>query len=493
MTKKLFTFFTLFCLSIFASAQSIEDKLVDRLVEYTSIYTQSEYDVDEVPSTEQQRVLATILAEELIRLGVSEEDIDIDEHSILTATIKGNVENAPTVFISAHLDTSPDLDLQGKAPIPVVHDYEGGDLKINDELTLTQEKNEFLKDAVGGKVITSDGTTLLGGDDKAGMAVVMTLAETFLQDPNIPHGDIRIIFTPDEEVGNSTKYLTKEKINADFGLVLDSHGFGRIVVENFNATDFTYTVTTPPAGHPGYSSNVPALNIANDFVARFPEELAAFNSSGKQGYIGYHKVQKISDTEYKVYGRLRSFELNEMSKYKNKLKQWATKTAEKYGMGYTEIYNGNTIKDGGTAAPVAVLNIRDSYFNSKEVLKNYPTNYNLLVKAYETAGVEMRAESGRGGSDAGDITYLGIPTYNMFAGSHNEHSQDEWVSSKQMLASYNVALNYLTLMGGKDREQMLEEGHFNSEPITPIKALDFLIKSISRKIANQYGNSLSNQ
>ena len=490
--KKLFTIPALLCLSVFLSAQSIEDKLVDRLVEYASIYTQSEYDVDTVPSTEEQRVLATILAEELIRLGISEDDVNIDEHSILTATIKGNVRNAPTVFISAHLDTSPDLDLQGKAPIPVVHDYYGGNLKINDDLTLTQEKNEFLKDAVGGKVITSDGTTLLGGDDKAGMAVVMTLAETFLQNPSIPHGDIRIIFTPDEEIGNSTKYLTKEKINADFGLVLDSHGFGRIVVENFNATDFTYTVKTPPAGHPGYSSNVPALNIANDFVARFPEDLAAFNSSGKEGYIGYHKVQKQNDNEYIVYGRLRSFDLNEMSRYKNKLKKWAKKTAKKYDMDYTEINNGDTISNGGGGAAAAVLNIKDSYFNSKEVLKNYPTNYKLIVKAYENAGVQMRAESGRGGSDAGDITYLGIPTYNMFAGSHNEHSQDEWVSSKQMLASYNVALNYLKFMGEQDRDTLIQEGQGYNEVITPVKSLDFLIKSIYNKVSNKYGNSFSN-
>ena len=491
MTKKLFTFFTLFCLSVFASAQSIEDKLVDRLVEYASIYTQSEYDVDAVPSTEEQRVLATILAEELIRLGISEDDVDIDEHSILTATIKGNIKNAPTVFISAHLDTSPDLDLQGKAPIPVVHDYYGGNLKINDNLTLTQEKNEFLKDAVGGKVITSDGTTLLGGDDKAGMAVVMTLAETFLQNPNIPHGDIRVIFTPDEEIGNSTKYLTKEKINADFGLVLDSHGFGRIVVENFNATDFTYTVKTPPAGHPGYSSNVPALNIANDFVARFPEDLAAFNSSGKDGYIGYHKVQKQNDNEYIVYGRLRSFELKEMQKYKNKLEKWASQTARKYHMDFTDIKNGDTVTNGGNGAALAVLNMKDSYFNSKEVLKNYPTNYKLIVKAYENAGVQMRAESGRGGSDAGDITYLGIPTYNMFAGSHNEHSQDEWVSSKQMLASYNVALNYLKLMGVQDRDEMLSEGNPDYVPQTPQLNQEMLDKT-SQKIIKKYGNSLSN-
>ena len=215
--KKLFTFLTLICLTAFVHAQNIEDKLVDRLVEYASIYTQSEYDVDEVPSSQCQFGLALVLADELKSLGA--QDVKVDEHSYVYATIKGNVENAPTLFLSAHLDTSPDLDLQGKTPVPVVHEYNGGDLQIREGLVLTPEKNEFLADAAGGKVITSDGNTLLGGDDKAGMSVVMTIAETLLTNPSIQHGDVRIIFTPDEEIGNSTKYLTKKSIAADFGLV----------------------------------------------------------------------------------------------------------------------------------------------------------------------------------------------------------------------------------------------------------------------------------
>lgn len=492
MIKKYFTFSILFCLSIFVSAQTIEDKLVDRLVEYASIYTQSEYDKDNVPSSDQQRSLAALLAEELTNLGA--QDVYVDEHSYVYGTITGNVQNAPTLFLSAHLDTSPDLDLQGKAPIPVVHEYNGGDLQINENLILTEDKNQFLTAAAGGKVITSDGTTLLGGDDKAGMAVIMTIAETLTQNPNIPHGDIRIIFTPDEEIGNSTKYLTKENIAADFGLVIDSHGFGRIVVENFNATDFTFTVKTPSAGHPGYSSNVPPLNIATNFISKFPEALASYNSSGKDGYLSYHKTKAVSANEFVVYGRIRSFELNEMELYKKMVLSWAKETARQYNMECVTVINNEKSSNSDEMFGIT-LELKDSYFNSKNVLENYPTNFALIEKAYEMAGITMFAESGRGGSDAGDITYLGIPTYNIFGGSHNEHSADEWVSSKQMLASYNVALNYIKLMAIQNREQMLNEGQQEIKEFSTNKLVERLNKRINDTLNDteiKYGNPFSN-
>ncbi len=486
MIKKCFTFSVLFCLSAFTYAQSIEDKLVDRLVEYASINTQSEYDIDEVPSSGKQKVLAALLAEELMSFGL--QDVYVDEHSYVYATIKGNVKNAPSLFLSAHLDTSPDLDLQGKAPIPVVHEYNGGDLQINESLTLTEDKNQFLHDAAGGKVITSDGTTLLGGDDKAGMSVVMTIAETLTQNPNIPHGDIRIIFTPDEEIGNSTKYLNKEKIATDFGLVLDSHGFGRIVVENFNATDFTFTVKTASAGHPGYSSNVPALNIVTYFTSKFPEALASYNSSGKDGYLSYHKIKEVSSNEYVVYGRIRSFESDEMRIYKKMLLNWAQSTAKQYNMEYNTIVNGEIIGNSQSAFGIT-LELKDSYFNAKKILKKYSRNSDLIEKAYDIAGVKMCAESGRGGSDACDITYMGVPTYNMFAGSHNEHSADEWVSSKQMLASYNVTLEYIKLMGQQERAMMLNQA------LREAKASNGISKQINDTIndlKNRYGDPFIN-
>lgn len=489
MIKKYFAFSILFCLSAFVYAQSIEGKLVDRLVDYASIYTQSDYNGEEVPSSKYQFGFAYILADELENMGAK--NVSVDDHSYVYATIPGNAKNAPTLLLSAHLDTTPDLDLQGKIPTPVVHEYDGGDLIINKKLNLvlTEKENEFLPLAIGGKVITSDGTTLLGADDKAGISIIMTLAETLATNPDIKHGDIRIVFSPDEEIGNSTKYLTKEKLAADFGLVLDSHGFGRIVVENFNATDFTFTVKTSSTGHPGYSSNVPPLNIATNFISQFPEALASYNSSGRDGYLSYYKTKSISPNEYAVYGRIRSFELNEMEIYKKLLINWAKKTAKEYDLEYVSIINGE--KFGNTLSTIGItLELKDSYANAKEILKNYPANYNLIERAYEMAGVKIRPESGRGGSDACDITYMGIPTYNMFTGSHNEHSQDEWASSKQMLASYNVALNYIKLIAAQDRNAMLNEHDANTSPELDIS--DELLDNIHKQILKQYGNSFSN-
>lgn len=507
--KKYFTFLTLLCLSVFTFAQNIEDKLVDRLKEYAEVYTCSSYDSDEFPSTDTQRVLAALLAEELVSFGIPEEDVKVDDNSYVYATIKGNVENAPTVFLSAHLDTTPDAEFNTKAPEVKIHNYNGGNLVINQELgiVLTEQSNEFLHDAIGGKVITSDGETLLGGDDRAGMAIVMTLAETFTKNPNIPHGDIRIIFTPDEEIGNSTKYLTKENIKADFGLVLDSHGFGRIVVENFNAADFSF-YAKGISGFPGRNPLPTPLDIVLNFAANFPQEKAAYKSSGMEGYISLHSVKDVDDGVM-VRGRLRSFDLGEMAEYKDLVQQLADKTAQKAindyitakeenpdyrdikDLKYVTVINGVASGTYEKSDPVVILTMNDSYFNAKEILNKYPTNYNLIVKAYEIAGVRMYPESSRGGSDACDITYMGVPTYNIFTGSHNEHSRDEWVSSKQMLSSYNVAYNYLTLMAQQNRKDLLKEKDPEIK-ITPIKALDFFIKNIYEKISNKYGDTISN-
>ena len=509
MTKKLFTFLTLICLSVFLSAQSIEDKLVDRLKEYAQINTQSESDVDTVPSTRKQCGLAALLVDELRLMGLPEENMELDAsdtgHCIVYATIKGNVKTAPTVFISAHLDTYPLEPMEGH-PVVVIHDYEGGDIVINEEhpeLTLTQDKDEFLKDAVGGKVITSDGNTILGGDDKAGMAVVMTLAETFIQNPSIPHGDIRIIFTPDEEVGNSTTYLTKESIGADFGLVIDSHGFGRLLVGNFNAANFTFDVRGL-AGFDAYNGMPSPYRVASNFTANFPKELAAYRTSGLEGYVDHHDLGKVNESANQVVvkGRLRSFTLEELNEYKEMVAAWAKATAddaisdykkEKHNMKYITVINGVADGEYNEGDLAIIFTMKDSYYNAKYVLDRYPTNFRLIQNAFNAAGVTMMPEQGRGGSDAGDITYLGIPTYNLFDGSHNEHSKNEWVSSKQMLASYNVAYNYLTAMGGQDKNRMLQEGEELNETITPIKSLDFLIKSIYKKLTGRYGNSLSNQ
>ena len=508
MTRKLLTFLTLISLSVFLSAQTLEDKLVNRLKRYALEYTCSSYDGEGVPSTCGQTVLAKKLKQELRDMGI--EDAEVDDHSYVYATIKGNVKNAPAVFLSAHLDTTPDAEFNTKEPMIHVYNYNGGDLVINRELglILTEENTEFLSEAKGGKIITSNGETLLGGDDKAGMAIVMTLAETFAKNPNLPHGDIRIIFTPDEEIGNSTSYLSKENIKADFGLVLDSHGFGRIVVENFNATDFSLYVKGV-SGFPGRNPLPTPLDIILDFASNFPQEKAAYKSSGMEGYISLHSVKNIDDG-IMARGRLRSFDLAEMAEYKKLVKQLAYKTAQKAQNDYTKAKEKNpdykNIKDlkyitviNGVESeaysdkdPVVILTMKDSYFNAKEVLNKYPTFYKLIEESYAKVGVKMYPESSRGGSDACDITYMGVPTYNIFTGAHNEHRRDEWVSSKQMVASYNVVYEDLIAMGQQDRTKMLQEGQEHGEVINPAQLITPNFQDIYQQISDKYATALSN-
>ena len=227
-----------------------------------------------------------------------------------------------------------------------------------------------------------------------------------------------------------------------------------------------------------------------------------------EGYISLHSVKDVDDGVM-VRGRLRSFDLGEMAEYKDLLQKLADKTAQKAindyitakeenpeyrdikDLKYVTVINGVASGTYEKGDPVVILTMNDSYFNAKEILNKYPTNYNLIVKAYEMAGVRMYPESSRGGSDACDITYMGVPTYNIFTGSHNEHSRDEWVSSKQMLSSYNVAYNYLTLMAQQNRKDLLKEKDPEIK-ITPIKALDSFIKNVYQKMSNKYGNTISN-
>ena len=501
MIKKYFTFSILFCLSVFVSAQSIEDKLLNRFSKYVNIYTQSEEDVDKVPSTDCQFDLAFALRDELISLGLDERNVRVDGHSYLYATIRGNVQDAPVLFLSAHLDTTPEKDLCGRVPTINVHDYQGGDLQINDKLILTPETDQTLAAGVGSKVITSDGTTLLGADDKAGIAIVMTVVETLLENPNIPHGDIRIIFTPDEEIGNSTRYLTRENIGADFGLVVDSHGFGRLLVGNFNATDFTFFVRGLSSGHSGYNSIPSPYRIGANFIANFPRERAAYNSRGMEGYIDHHK-QIFTENTYTVKGRLRSFDLyGELKDYKDSVLQWASDVAQEAMEKYREkneelkfitIINGEASGEYTDDDYVIILTMNDSYFNAKYVLEKYPTNFNLLQEAYNIAGVEMHPESGRGGSDAGDITYLGIPTYNLFDGSDNEHDYKEYVVLDGMAASYNVIVEYIQLLARQDRVTMLREGNPRYNPAIPNIEMK-RIERIQQELLQNYGNTLINR
>ena len=399
-------------------------------VRYAKINTQSEYDAKTSPTSEGQKTFAKLLAQELKDMGAS--DVRVDENYYVFAQIPATVKYAPVILLSSHMDTTPDEDLKGRNPVPVVHNYNGGELKINNDYTLTPQEDTYLASAAGGKVITSDGATLIGGDDKAGIAAIMSVAEELIKNKKIKHGTVKVIFTTDEEIGDGTKHLTKDKIAADYGLVLDGRGFGRLATENFNAADFRITVKAPPAGHPGAQTLPSAAFMKDDILQLFPRDLRPYTTKDTQGYASYYKVEDTGTT-CTIFGRIREHDLNAFEHLKDMVSNITA---------YYDNYIRAKYKEHAQYLSIS-LEINDNYRNSKEILKNYPDNYNILLAAYQKAGVTPKLEAARGGSDANEITYMGIPTYNLFAGFHNEHSPKEWVSSVHMQGAFNVVLKYI--------------------------------------------------
>lgn len=414
----------------FSYAQTVQDILISRVVKYTAINTQSDYDGKTSPTTEGQKNFAKMLSMELKEIGLS--NVRVDENSYVYAEVPGNVKYAPVIFLSAHMDTTPDEDLKGRNPIPVIHNYIGGTLKINNQLFLTTDKELYLASAAGGKIITSDGETLIGGDDKAGITIAVTAAQELLKNKKLKHGTVKLIFTTDEEIGNGTKYLTKETISADYGIVLDGRGYGRLVTENFNAADFTINIKAPPAGHPGSQTMPSAAYMKDDILQLFPKDLRPYTTAGTQGYASYYKIEE-SGTECKIHGRIREHDINAFEA----LKAMVTNITSYYSN-----YLNAKYKDNAHEMRIT-LKIADAYKNSKEILKQYPQNFDILMQAYNKAGVKPKLEAARGGSDANEITYMGIPSYNLFAGYHNDHSPKEWISSIHMEGSLKVVLNYI--------------------------------------------------
>ena len=409
---------------------SLQQALTERFVRYAKINTQSEYDAKTSPTSEGQKTLAKLLAQELKDMGAS--NVRVDENDYVFAEIPATVKYAPVIFLSSHMDTTPDEDLKGKNPKPVVHDYKGGDLKINNDYTLNTTDDTYLASAAGGNVITSDGTTIIGGDDKAGVSVIMTIAEQLIKNKKIKHGTVKIIFTTDEEIGDGTKHLTKDKIAADYGLVLDGRGFGRLATENFNAADFKITIKAPPAGHPGAQTLPSAAFMKDDILQLFPRDLRPYTTKDTQGYASYYKVEETG-TQCTIFGRIREHDTKAFESLNDMVSDIAA---------YYTNYIQAKYKEHADAITIS-LQINDSYKNSKEILKNYPDNYNLLLAAYQKAGVTPKLEAARGGSDANDITFMGVPAYNLFAGFHNEHSPKEWVSSVHMQGAFNVVMKYI--------------------------------------------------
>lgn len=391
--------------------------LLDRFLRYVRIDTQSAEGSSSYPSTAKQYDLLRPLEAELRSLGCH--DVRLDAHGYLTATVPSTLpagSTASTIGFLAHVDTSPEITGTGVKPI-VWRGYEGGDIQLPGDSAQVIAPNESpeLLDCIGHDVITSDGTTLLGADDKAGVAEIVTAAAHLLAHPEIPHGVVRLAFTPDEEVGRGTDHFDVNQFGAEVAYTLDGSTAGTIEYETFNADAATVDIQGRNV-HPGYAKGkmVNSLKLAADLIARLPaDRLSPETTDGRQGYL--HPLHIEGDTEFtRIRFIVRDFDREGLRAAEDLLRQIAADVV------------------GQDARARIDVRTQESYRNMAEILSGRMEIIARAEEAIRRAGLTPRRELIRGGTDGARLTFAGLPTPNLFAGGHNFHSKREWVSLQDM-------------------------------------------------------------
>jgi tripeptide aminopeptidase len=386
--------------------------VAERFLRYVKIDTQSDRDSTSTPSTEKQKDLSRLLAEELQALGL---EAEMDEHGIVYSRLPGNLPAdrapaTPIVALLAHVDTSPD---EPGGPVqPMVHrDYDGKKLTLpgDPSVSLDPGRSPELVDHVGHDLITSDGTTLLGSDDKAGVAIIMQLAEDLLAEAEWPRPELRLCFTVDEEIGRGVDKLDLERLGADVAYTVDGGTIGHIGTETFNAAEAKLIVHGVMV-HPGTAKDVMAnaAVIASEILAALPEHEAPETTDGQQGYFCPHLISGgVARTEVDIL--LRDFESDGLERRKRLLRQLVEAAATKHPRASIE------------------LEIEDNYKNMKSyIAEQDPRAITLAFAAAEEMGIELEERSVRGGTDGSTMSELGLPTPNLFTGGHDYHSRWEW-------------------------------------------------------------------
>ena len=389
---------------------------VDRFLKYVTFDTQSDENSTTYPSTEKQFVLLRHLVDELNALGL--DDVEMDEHGYVTATIPATTEkaNVPVIAFFGHVDTSPEMS--GADVKPIVHEnYQGQDLVLPDdpEQVIRLADNPPLEEQMGNDIITASGTTLLGADNKAGVAEIMGFAEYLAEHPEIIHGKIRIAFTPDEEVGRGTEHFDVEKFGAKYAYTMDGGTLGEIEMETFSADAMVITFQGFNT-HPGYAKDklVNAIKVAADFIERLPKDtMSPETTDGMEGYVHPYVFEGgVDRTSIKFL--IRDFRTPELKKKEEFLEKLARETVEAY-----------------PRASVAI-EVQEYYRNMREVLDRHRDVVEFAKEAIRRVGLEVRTQPIRGGTDGSKLCFMGLPTPNIFAGEHNFHSRLEYVSTYDM-------------------------------------------------------------
>ncbi len=387
----------------------------ERFLKYVTIDTQSDPNSPTCPSTEKQKNLSRILVEELLAMGIS--DAHLDDHGYVYATIPANTDKkVPVICFCSHVDTSPDCSGEGVKPI--VHaNYRGQDLVLPDDSSVIIRMNEHpdLKDQIGNDIITASGTTLLGADNKAGVAAIMDAAHILINNKQLKHGKIRILFTPDEEIGRGVDKVDMKKLGAKFGYTIDGETAGSIENETFSADGAVITIYGV-ASHPGFAKGKMenALKIASRIVAKFPDKLSPEHTEAKEGFIHpVHIEGNIEKATIKLI--IRDFSEAGLKRHAKTIQRIVDAAMKPFPNSRAEV------------------KISEQYRNMNKVLRRYPQVVENAVEALKRAGfAQPKLQSIRGGTDGSRLSFMGLPCPNIFAGEHAFHSKQEWVSVQDM-------------------------------------------------------------
>lgn len=387
----------------------------ERFLRYVQVDTQSDPQSNSFPSTEKQENLSKILVEELKQIGIA--DAHLDEWGYVYATIPSNTDKkVPVICFCAHVDTAPDCS--GTNVKPLVHkNYRGDDIVLPDDKSqvLRLADYPYLQQQIGNDIITASGTTLLGSDDKAGVAEIMDLANYLMQNSNVKHGEIKILFTPDEEVGKGVAHVDLKKLGADFGYTLDGGEAGSLEDETFSA-DGVQVIIHGVIAHPGYAKGkmVNAMKIAGRILDALPKDrLSPESTEGKRGFIHPVRLEGIAE-KCTIEFIIRDFET--------------------HGLRKKEDFLRTLVKEAVRVHPAASFEyiVTEQYRNMKEVLDVNTHVVDYAKEAIERAGLQVKMESIRGGTDGSRLSFMGLPCPNLFAGEHAIHSKLEFISVQDM-------------------------------------------------------------
>ncbi|SNR34200.1 tripeptide aminopeptidase [Lutibacter agarilyticus] len=405
--------------------------IIDRFVKYITIDTQSNPNNPAFPSTEKQWDLAKVLVDELKEIGL--EDVTLDDNCYIMATLPSNVDfEVPTIGFIAHIDTSPDYT--GTNVKPQFHpNYNGEDIVLNKEenIILSPSYFEDLLLYKGQTLITTDGTTLLGADDKAGIAEIVSAMEYLIEHPEIKHGKIRIGFTPDEEVGKGAHLFDVDAFGAEWAYTMDGSQVGELEYENFNAAGGKVTINGKIV-HPGYAKGkmINSMSIASDFIKGLPSNEVPEQTTGYEGFFHLHSMNgEVEKTELQYI--IRDHDMDLFEKRKKQFQEVADKLNKELG--------GNLIE----------VEIKDQYFNMREKIEPVMHIVDIAEEAMKQVGITPLIKAIRGGTDGSQLSYKGLPCPNIFAGGHNFHGRYEYVAAESLQLATDVIVNIAQLTAEK--------------------------------------------